>query len=120
MRSGRLEGLVIKPEYFEKWIYVRIPADARLGELLGSISEAKIPAAVSMLIDASQLQGFDNPTSHALLGQHMAERFAGARKVAVWVPESIISYDGERTAQINRLNLRVFTSRAEAEQWLLA
>jgi hypothetical protein len=56
-----------------------------------------------------------------MFGEHMAERISHAkRKAALLVSEANVTYNAERVAQRRGLNLRTFTDREDALQWLSA
>src|SRR4051812_17315093 len=110
---------MLQVEVLEGWTYVRIPAGFGMGDMLNAISRAPNHADRNLLIDASAIYGQD-PTGHALLGEHMASKLSQARKIAVLVPEDVVSYNSERAARRKGADLRVFTQRADAERWLAA
>ncbi|MEO5671673.1 MAG: hypothetical protein ABIR26_13340 [Ramlibacter sp.] len=101
----------------ERWMCVTLPSDSTFSNMVHILKAAPSLAGDNLIIDASAIALAD-PVMHALLGDQMALHFK-ARKVAVVVPEDLISYNSERVAQSQQLNLRVFVALAEAQLWVV-
>ena len=101
-----------------RWVYVKLPPKMSPSAALSAIAAAPRMNGGNLILDASEL-GISDPAAHALIGNELARALKPDR-LALVVPEEILSYNSERAAQKSGLNLRTFTSLDEAERWVVA
>ena len=109
---------VVQIEIRDRWVYVRLPPKMSSGTALSAIAAAPRMNGGNLILDASAL-GISDTAAHAIIGDELA-RTLKPRRLALVVPEDILSYNSERAAQRVGLNLRTFTSLDEAEKWVVA
>lgn len=105
----------------EPFFRVTPPPDADLRFLLADIEHGKQELAklraTRVLVDMRGLQRALGDVGNVLLSQHSAEQFGGGlERIAVLVPQR--TGHGEAVARRMGLNMMVFTSEAEAVDWL--
>lgn len=84
--------------------------------------EAALPAATSdrLLVDLSGLVGWLGLPERTAVGTMMSRRLARMKKVALVIEQHKISGAVEAEAQSKGLDLRLFSSRGEAEGWVVS
>lgn len=73
-----------------------------------------------LLVDLRGVDGDLSPTEQVFLGELAAQSFPHLERVASVVPAHQITHNSETAAQGLGMRLRVFASKEEASQWLLA
>lgn len=72
----------------------------------------------ALLIDLRCIEHVPDPTSQALVGEHIGSRLSHLRRIASVVPEAAMTGHSERVARRTGANFRVFGQEQAAIAWL--
>ena len=94
--------------------------DAFVALITGMAQETRHHGDRRVLVDLLGVQGELKFTDHFQMGTQAAQHLHHLDKLASVVPPERITHTSEKVAARQGLQLRVFTSRAEAVEWLTA
>jgi hypothetical protein len=104
------------------FVRVTCPPEVSLRWLLAAIDQVRAATerarGLRILVDLSAVASPPGRTEQLLVGEHVARQLAHVEKLASLVAPGTRSGLSEAVARRLRLNLRVFTSQAEAIGWL--
>ncbi|HZY17934.1 MAG TPA: hypothetical protein VFE82_05590 [Ramlibacter sp.] len=109
-------------QHGEHYLLVVGTGAATVSDLCGGASLGAVTARLSgcrrVLIDLLGVEQDLSFTEHLQLGAHLAEVAAGLERVATVVPAQQKVGVSERAAQLQGLQIKTFTSLADAQAWL--
>ena len=109
-------------EHRQGYSLVRVEGEPTLAEFLSFLqqigSETSGWPARRLMFDLRGVRTLTTFTEHYAVGEETARQLAHLHRIASVVPADRITRASEKTAQRAGVNVRVFTSEAEAIAWL--
>jgi hypothetical protein len=101
---------------------VRADGEPTLAEFLGFVEMLGVASrqwpVPRLLVDLRGIRTLTSFTEHYAVGEAVGRHMGHMRQIASLVPADRITRASEKTAQRAGVNMAVFTSEAEALQWL--
>jgi hypothetical protein len=116
-------SLDIAWEHHARYGVLRLSGSPTLGQFLSCLEIIAVETTAwdhgNLLVDLLGIRTLTSFTDQFAIGEQSALKLAHLRKVASVVPPGRLTRNSERPARSKGLDLRVFTSEAEALDWLL-
>jgi hypothetical protein len=117
-------SLRFTPEHRDGYSVVRVEGEPSLGEFLSFLHLVGVETAEwpvkRVMFDLRGVRTLTTFTEHYAVGEETARQLRHLHRIASVVPADRITRASEKTAQRAGVNVRVFTSEAEAIDWLTA
>ena len=111
-------------QHFDGYNAVRVSGAPGLDEFMDLIrhiaEESRAWPQRLLLVDLREVTSIRTFTEQFSIGEEAGRRLKHLRRIASVVPEDRITRTSEKAARHTGVELRVFTSEAEAVQWLLS
>jgi hypothetical protein len=111
------------PEHRAGYSVVRVEGEPTLDEFLSFLHRVGIETAgwpvKRVMFDLRGVRTLTTFTEHYAVGEETARQLRHLHRIASVVPADRITRASEKTAQQAGVNVRVFTSEAEAIEWLM-
>jgi hypothetical protein len=110
------------PEHRDGYSVVRVEGEPSLGEFLSFLHRIGVDTVEwpvkRVMFDLRGVRTLTTFTEHYAVGEEAARQLGHLHRIASVVPADRITRASEKTAQRAGVNMRVFTSEAEAIDWL--